>query len=105
MTTFDKREQAFEAKFIHDEELRFKATARCNRLLGDWAAAQLGLAGDAAARYAEDLVTADVDKQGLGDTLRKVAADLAPKGVSEQQVAERMEEFLHAALAQIEAGG
>jgi hypothetical protein len=104
MTTFDRREQAFEAKFIHDEELRFKATARCNRMLGDWAAAQLGLTGDAAARYAEGLVTANVEQQGLDDTLRKVATDLAQKGVSEQQVAERMEGFLHAALAQIEAG-
>ena len=104
MTTFEKREQAFEAKFIHDEELRFKATARCNRMLGDWAAAQLGLTGDAAARYAEALVTANVEKQGLDDTLRKVATDLAQKGVSEQQVAQRMEGFLHAALAQIEAG-
>ena len=105
MTTFDKREQGFEAKFIHDEELRFKATARCNKMLGDWAAAQLGLTGDAAARYAEDLVTANVEEQGLGDTLHKVATDLAQKGVSEQQVAQRMEGFLHAALAQIEAGG
>jgi hypothetical protein len=104
MTTFDKREQGFEAKFIHDEELRFKATARCNRMLGDWAAAQLGLTGDAAAGYAEGLVTANVEKQSLEDTLRKVATDLAQKGVSEQQVAQRMEGFLHAALAQIEAG-
>jgi hypothetical protein len=104
MTTFDKREQGFEAKFIHDEELRFKATARCNKMLGDWAAAQLGLTGDAAARYAEALVTANVEKQGLDDTLRKVATDLAQKGVSEQQVAQRMEGFLYAALAQIEAG-
>jgi hypothetical protein len=104
MTTFDKREQGFEAKFIHDEELRFKATARCNKMLGDWAAAQLGLTGDAAAGYANDLVAADVEGQGLDDTLRKVATDLAQKGVSEQQVAERMEGFLHAALAQIEAG-
>ena len=61
MTTFEKREQAFEAKFIHDEELRFKATARCNKMLGDWAAAQLGLTGDAAASYARGLVAADVE--------------------------------------------
>jgi hypothetical protein len=104
MTTFEKREQAFEAKFIHDEELRFKATARCNKMLGDWAAAQLGLIGDAAASYARGLVAADVEGHGLGDTLRKVAADLAQQGVSEHEVAERMDGFLHAALAQTEAG-
>ncbi len=104
MTTFDKREQGFEAKFIHDEELRFKATARCNKMLGNWAAAQLGLTGDAAAAYANELVTANLERQSSDETLRKVSNDLAPKGISEQQVAHRMDEFLHIALEQIEAG-
>ena len=104
MTTFDKREQGFEAKFIHDEELRFKATARCNKMLGNWAAAQLGLTGDAAAAYANELVTANLESQSTDDTLRKVSKDLAPKGISEQQVAQRMDELLHIALEQIEAG-
>ncbi len=104
MTTFDKREQGFEAKFIHDEELRFKATARCNKMLGNWAAAQLGLTGDAAAAYANELVTANLENQSSDDILRKVSTDLAPKGISEQQVAQRMDEFLHIALEQIDAG-
>ena len=104
MTTFDKREQGFEAKFIHDEELRFKATARCNKMLGNWAAGQLGLTGDAAAAYANELVTADLASQSSDATLHRVSQDLAKKGISKQQVAERMKEFLHNALEQIEAG-
>lgn len=104
MTTFDKREQGFEAKFIHDEELRFKATARCNKMLGNWAAGQLGLTGDAAAAYANELVTADLASQSSDATLHRVSQDLAKKGISKQQVAERMNEFLHKALEQIEVG-
>jgi len=104
MTTFDKREQGFEAKFMHDEELRFKATARCNKMLGNWAAGQLGLKGDAAVAYANELVTANLESQSSEDTLRKVSKDLAPKGVSEELVTQKMDEFLHLALQQIEAG-
>ena len=104
MTTFDKREQGFEAKFIHDEELRFKAMARCNKMLGNWAAGQLGLTGDAAVAYANELVTENLQSQTGDDTLRKVLKDLAPKGISQQQVAQKMDEFLGAALRQIQAG-
>jgi hypothetical protein len=104
MTTFDKREQGFEAKFIHDEELRFKATARCNKMLGNWAAGQLGLTGDAAVAYANELVTTNLESQTDDDTLRKILNDLAPKGISRQQAAQKMDEFFHIALAQIEAG-
>jgi len=104
MTTFDKREQGFEAKFIHDEELRFMAMARCNKMLGNWAAAQLGLTGDAAAAYANELVTANLEDQSTDDTLRKVLKDLAPKSITAEQIAQRMDEFLHVALAQIEVG-
>ena len=104
MTTFDKREQGFENQFVHDEEIRFKATARRNKLLGNWAAAQLGLAGDAARGYADELVTADLGNQSDDDTLHRVSKDLAPKGISEQQIAMRMEEFYRFALEQIQAG-
>ena len=103
MTTFDKREQGFEAKFVHDEELRFKATARRNKLLGNWAAGQLGLMGDAAMAYANELVTVDLENQNDEDTLRRVLKDLAAKGVSERQIAEKMDEFLHIALGQLAA--
>jgi hypothetical protein len=104
MTTFDKREQGFEAKFIHDEELRFKATARCNKMLGNWAAAQLGLTGDAAVAYGNELVTTDLANQTGNEILHKVARDLAGKGITEQQIAQKMEEFFYVALKQIDAG-
>ena len=104
MTTFDKREQGFENKFVHDEEIRFKATARRNKLLGNWAAGQLGLTGDAAVAYANALVTADIESQSDDNTLQKVSKDLAPKGISEQQIAKRMEEFYRFALEQIQTG-
>lgn len=104
MTTFDKREQAFESKFVHDEEVRFKAIARSNKLLGNWVAAKLGLTGEAATRYANGLVTAELEHRSGDDTLHKVARDLAPKGVSMQDVASKMDELLHVALEQIKAG-
>ncbi|OAF12182.1 DUF1476 domain-containing protein [Bradyrhizobium neotropicale] len=103
MTTFDKREQGFEAKFAHDEELMFKATARSNKLLGLWAAGQLELTGDAAASYATALVTASLENRSVDETLRKVSNDLAGKGILPEQVAQKMRECLHQALAQLEA--
>ena len=104
MTTFDKREQGFEAKFAHDEELRFKTMARCNKLLGNWAAAQLGLTGDAAVSYANELVTEHLESQTPEDILHKVATDLGPKGIPMEEIAGKMQEYLHIALQQIEAG-
>jgi hypothetical protein len=104
MTTFDKREQGFENQFVHDEQLRFKATARRNKMLGNWAAGQLGLTGDAATAYANDLVVANLENQSDQDTINKVSKDLGPKGVSAQQIAAKMEELHNIALKQIQAG-
>jgi hypothetical protein len=104
MTTFDKREQGFENQFVHDEQLRFKATARRNKMLGNWAAGQLGLTGDAAKAYANDLVVANLENQSDQDTINKVSKDLAPKGVSAQQIAAKLEELHNIALKQIQAG-
>lgn len=103
MTTFDEREKAMEAKFAHDEELRFKAMARANKLLGNWAAAQLGLVGEKAASYANQLVTANLENQTVDDTLRRVSSDLMPKGISTSQISERMHEYVRVALQQLEA--
>lgn len=103
MTTFDKREQGFEAKFVHDEELMFKATARSNKLLGLWAASQLGLSGDAAASYATALVTDHLEAQTMDEVVDKVSSDLAAKGVAREQVAARLQECLHQALQQLAA--
>ncbi|MBM3606632.1 DUF1476 domain-containing protein [Paracoccus sp. (in: a-proteobacteria)] len=79
MSTFDDRERAYEAKFAHDADLRFKAEARRNRLLGEWAAAVLGKTGDDARAYAMSVVTSDFEEPGEEDVFRKVEADLSGK--------------------------
>jgi hypothetical protein len=106
MTTFDKREEGFEKKFALDEEQKFKAEARRNKLLGNWAAEKLGISGDAAAAYAKEVVAADFEEAGDGDVLRKVAGDFAKKGVavSEAEVRAKMSELMAVAAAQVKAG-
>jgi hypothetical protein len=105
MTTFDQRKDGFEKKFAHDEELQFKATARRNKLLGQWAAEKMGLTGDAAAAYAKEVVAADFEEAGDDDVVRKVLADFQAKGVdqSEHQVRRTMDELMAEAIAQIRA--
>src|SRR5437763_1171919 len=107
MTTFDKREEGFEKKFAHDEELRFKANARRNKMLGLWAAEKMGLAGDAANVYAKEVIMADFEEAGDKDVLHKVQKDLAAKGValSEQDVRGMMTELMEKAIADIKASG
>ncbi len=104
MTTFDKREEGFEKKFAHDEELKFKAMARRNKLLGLWAASELGKSGADADAYAKEVVLADFEEAGDNDVLRKVVADLAAKGVTEQQVRAKMTELLAQAVQQLQTG-
>lgn len=106
MTTFDKRQEGFEKKFALDEEQKFKAEARRNKLLGLWAAEQMGIAGDDAAAYAKEVVAADFTEAGDADVLRKVLADLQAKGktVTEQQVRAKMDELLARAIEQVKAG-
>lgn len=104
MTNFDKREEGFEKKFAHDEELKFKAYARRNKLLGLWAAGILGKSGADADAYAKDIVLADFEEAGDNDVLRKVVADLAGKGIDEPQIRAKMTELLAVAVAQIQDG-
>jgi hypothetical protein len=82
MTTFDKREEAFEKKFAHDEEMRFKLVARRNRMFGEWVAERLGKTGDAVKEYATSVVLADFEEAGDEDVLRKVRTDLERAGVA-----------------------
>jgi hypothetical protein len=105
MTTFDKREDGFEKQFAHDEELRFKAMARRNKMLGLWAAGVLGKSGADAEAYAKEVVLADFEEAGDNDVLRKVAKDLLPKGVTEQQIRAQMTELLTQAVEQIKKSG
>jgi hypothetical protein len=106
MTTFDKREEAFEKKFALDEELKFKAVARRDKLLGLWIAERLGISGDAARAYAQTVVAADFEAAGKTDLMHKVIQDLEAKGIAitEQQIREKLEEFLAQAVAQLKSG-
>ena len=106
MTTFDKREEAFEKKFALDEEQKFKAMARRNKLLGLWAAEKLGIAGDAAGAYAREVVAAEFDGTADEGVMRKVLKDLTAKGgaVTEADISAKMSELLAVAVAQVKAG-
>lgn len=105
MTTFDRREEGFEKKFALDEELRFKANARRNRLLGLWAAEKFGKSGDDADAYAKSLIVADVQEAGEEDVFRKLRADFDAAGVqqSDHQIRNKMSELMAEAVQQIEA--
>jgi hypothetical protein len=104
MTTFDKRKEGFESKFAHDEELRFRATARRNRLLGLWAAEKLGLQGQEAEAYARTVVAADLAVPGDEDVFQKVRADFNAKSVqqSDHQIRRTMDELMAKAIEQIQ---
>ena len=106
MTTFDKREEAFEKKFALDEEQKFKAEARRNRLLGLWAAGKLGLSGDAAGAYAKEVVAAEFAEGADAAVVRKLMGDFGAKGidVTEAQLREEMTELMVQAIAQVKAG-
>jgi hypothetical protein len=90
MTQFDDRERAFEAKFAHDEEMKFRIIARRNRLLGHWAARQMGLSDAEAESYAKDVIRSDFEEAGEHDVIRKVLGDLTAAGVEcdDAQIAE-----------------
>jgi hypothetical protein len=106
MTTFDKREEGFEKKFVHDEELRFKANARRNKLFGMWAADKLGLKGAEAEAYAKAVVAFDFEEGGNHDVFRKVRADLDAKkvAISDKELRTTMNDLLQRAMAEIAAG-
>jgi len=101
---FEKRQKGFESKWAHDEELRFKVFARRNKLLGLWAAGELGHSGDAAEAYAKTVVAADFEKAGDEDVFDKVRADFTAKGValSDHMLRVKMEELIEVAKKQIE---
>ena len=106
MTTFDKREEGFEKKFAMDEESRFKANARRNKLLGLWAAEKMGITGPDAETYAKEVVVADFEEAGDDDVFRKIRKDLDAAGVnaSDQDIRRTMTELMGAAIEQIKSG-
>lgn len=103
MNSFNDREKAFEAKFAHDQETLFKINARRNKLLGLWAAGEMGLTGDAADAYARDVIKSDFEEAGHEDVFRKVWGDLQAKGsdISEHRLRQRMADLLDEARQQI----
>jgi hypothetical protein len=106
MTTFDKREEGFEKQFAHDEELKFKATSRRNKLFGLWAAEKLGRSGPDADSYAKEVVMADFEEAGDDDVFRKVRQDFDAKGVAvpDQEIRRMMVDFMGTAVEQIKTG-
>ena len=106
MTTFDKREEGFEAKFAHDEELRFMAIARCNKLLGAWVADLLDLKDAEAKAYALTLIEPEFLGRNDERLILKIVDDLDAKGIKRtpQEVAAKAQELLARAVAEIEAG-
>ena len=107
MTTFDKRKDAFENKFAHDADLKFKAESRRNKLLGMWAAGLLGKTGVAAEDYAQSVVAADFEEAGDEDVFRKLRADFDAGGVeqSDHQIRRTMDELMGQAIEQISNEG
>lgn len=100
MTTFDDRENAFENKFAHDEQLRFKAEARRNKLVGLWAAELMGKTGEDALAYAKEVIASDFQEAGDEDVYRKLAADLGHRS-DEATIRAKMVELMAEAKRQI----
>ena len=108
MTQFNDRERAFESKFAHDEEMKFRLVARRNRLLGEWAAAKMGLSEEETSSYAKDVIRADFEEAGDEDVIRKVLGDLTAAGVetNESEIRETLDHKTAEAKRQlIEAQG
>ena len=103
MKAFDKRKNDAEARFRRDQELEFKAGARRNKLLGLWAAEQMGISGEGAEAYAKEVVIADFERPGDDDVLEKVLKDLTGKGldVSERKVRKEMDRLMEIARQEV----
>ncbi len=106
MSGFDKRREGYESKFAHDQDLKFKATARRNKLLGLWAADKMGITGDAAAEYAKEVVKSDFEEAGDDDVFRKIRKDFDAKSVaiSDHQIRREMEDLMATAVEQVQSG-
>ena len=100
MSTFDDRENAFEAKYAHDEDMKFKAEARRNKLIGLWVAEILGKSGDEAEAYAKEVIRADFEEAGHEDVMRKLLADLGDR-VPEEKLRAKYAELMALAKAQL----
>jgi hypothetical protein len=105
MTTFDDREKAFEKKFAHDADLKFKAESRRNKYLAEWAASKLGITGPAVEDYVKVVRKADLASKGDEDVFARLKADFAAKGVkiADAELRKQMTDFLAKAVAEVES--
>ncbi|MFT3730435.1 MAG: DUF1476 domain-containing protein [Hyphomicrobium sp.] len=105
MTTFNEREKGFENKFVYDQEVKFKAEARRNRAVAEWAGAKLGLTGDALEAYIKEVRKADLAEAGDEDVFRKLKADFAAKGIAvdDADIRKMMSESFAKAISDIES--
>lgn len=103
MSSLENRENAFENKYAHDQETLFRIESRASRLLGLWAAQEMGLTGEAADTYAGTVVSSNLKEAGTGDVVAKVSADLAAKGKAVDMVTAMMTKFLKEAESQIKS--
>src|SRR4029078_5305537 len=103
MSGFDKRREGYESKFAHDADLRFRATARRDKLLGLWAAEKLGLSGEAAEAYAKEVVQAEFEEPGHEDVFRKIrnAVDARSIAMSDHQLRREMDDLMKVAIEQV----
>ncbi len=101
MSSFDDREKAFETKFAHDEEVKFRILARRGKLIGLWAAEKLGKSGEVADDYAKSVLLSDLEVPGDADIIAKLLGDLKPLGVAENDIKAMLAEKLAQAEAQV----
>ena len=106
MTTFDEREKSFEKKFAHDQDLKFRAESRRNRMVAEWAGAKLGISGTALDDYVKAVRKADLAEKGDDDVVRKIMNDFKDKGIplAETELRRQLGEFLAKAVSEIESG-
>lgn len=104
MTTFDERKNAFESKFALDQDLKFRAESRRNKMIAEWAGAKIGLTGTALEDYVKAVRKADLEEKGDDDVFRKIRADLDAKSVAvtDNEIREAMLKFLETAVTQIQ---
>jgi len=93
MSSFDEREKSFEKKFVHDEELQFKVSARRNKYLGQWASKILGYNPDQEKDYIQSVIKADFAEAGDNDVFRKIKADLNDHNISDEEIRKKMDEL------------
>jgi hypothetical protein len=101
--SFDDRRKGFESKWAHDAEIQFRIMARRNKLLGLWAAGEMGHTGDKADAYAKSVVAADFEEPGEEDVFRKVRGDLDKAKYSDHAIRVRMADLLDTAAEQVQS--